>query len=258
MKTAIISDVHGNIQALDAVLEDVVRQRVDDVYCLGDIVGYAAGPGECVRRVRDLGIPCVMGNHDEAVVGKYDNPELLLNSLKPEPRIATEWTVTKLSEREIGFLRNLPYKRDLGNLVMTHSNIINPGDFKVYVRYKSEQVQGNLEALKEGQKLFIGHTHKPWAVVVDGGVRYEENPEEVYLDSCIKAIFNVGSVGWPRTDDRKACYVVFDGARGRIVFRRVEYDVEAAAEAIRASGIDKNTARTLASYLLKKVEVGKA
>lgn len=223
---AVISDIHGNLQALEAVLRDIKRRGIIEVLCLGDIVGYGANPNECIDRVRERGMPCVRGNHDEGVVN-YD-----YNDFNNHALIAMEWTRDVVDRKAKRFLGSLPYVLELDSCVMAHANLVEPQLFS----YTDEEedpyfVVSNLEELGERREslLLIGHTHKPAILGGENG----------------KAIVNVGSVGQPRDDDRRACYVILDGTKTEII--RVEYDFQEAARRIAKAGFPEHLSKRLYS-----------
>ncbi len=153
MSIAVISDIHGNLEALEAVLEDIGNK---EIYCLGDIVGYYANPKECIALVKERGIKCVKGNHDYyTVVGDYQK------RFNKHAFEALRWTERQLDIKDINFLKRLPYTKRLrdGELILVHGDLVKPSDFN-YIQYWSHCLR-NFEKLEYGQTLFVGHLHKP-------------------------------------------------------------------------------------------------
>ncbi|MBI1853687.1 MAG: metallophosphoesterase [Planctomycetes bacterium] len=230
-KKAIVSDVHGNLEALDAVLRHANSLGIRDVVCLGDLVGYGPNPAECLDRARPFRVN-IMGNHEEAVLkGAFG-----FNSLARE---AIEWTRTQLkpswhSSRPkkdrwqfiAGFVRSHTEE----GVLYVHGSPRDPtteyllkSDVEDFFGEPPEKIRANFEMI--AGPCFNGHTHMPGIITADYtflsprefGSAYKVKPGD-------KVIANVGSVGQPRDGDNRACYVTFDGTE--IVYHRVEYDVE--------------------------------
>lgn len=231
MRYALISDIHGNLEALEAVLKDVDNRKADKIFCLGDIVGYGANPRECIHVLEDRGISGVMGNHDLAIV----NPGKVLD-LNPVAKESIDWTREELGFDEREILRKMPFVIEENKMVLAHADIVKPEDFDyifdpardlgAYAMFNRAFIDENFKLLKEGQVLFIGHTHEPLKLTKDE-----------------KIICNVGSVGQPRDEDRRACYVIYD--EKKIEHVRVEYDINKTAEKIRRAGLPDELAMRL-------------
>jgi diadenosine tetraphosphatase ApaH/serine/threonine PP2A family protein phosphatase len=234
MRRAILSDIHGNQPALEAVLADIRRHDIEEIVCLGDVIGYGGRPRECVDHARKFHWT-VKGNHE---LGLFDKEEGKRFSARAADSI--EWTRRRLDAPEdpqsrlrTEFLSKLPDKCVEGDIVYCHGSPRLP---------VSEYVTPNLGKLHpERLKVifavfehvaFVAHTHVPgvyaedlvFRTSVDIGNEYQIGPEKV--------IINVGSVGQPRDGNSRACYVVLDGATA--VFRRVQYDIDLAASQIYA------------------------
>ena len=243
MRLALISDVHANRPALEAVLGDIEsRQQIDATYHLGDLVGYAPWPNEVVSMIRDAGIAGVAGNYDSTVATAYKHCGCRYEDARQEA-LAHEsytWTLANTSEGSKRFLGGLPFRLDIRPLGghrsgptvrLVHGNqTLNT----VYVTEdRSDEFlakMGDGLGAQPGDLVGFGHTHKPWHRVV-GGVHY----------------VNTGSVGRPKDGDPRAGYVLLDVTEGDIAveFARVAYDVEVAARAIAASALPDE----LAPYL---------
>jgi len=246
MKYAIISDIHGNLQALEAVLKDIKREGADRIFCLGDIVGYGANPRECIEIIEQEEIPCVMGNHDLAVSAENQ----FIEFFNPVAREAVEWTGERLDARHIDFLRKLPYTASIDSMIMSHANIVKPEEFGYLFFdkdplfgdfYEREFIKQNLDELNNNEIAFIGHTHIPQKIISENGNPriFGEGSGVVYFGNNQKAIFNAGSVGQPRDRDNRACYLIFDSDKRKVEFRRVDYDTEEARRRIIEEGIPK-------------------
>ena len=220
MKIAILSDIHGNLEAFEAVLEDVDKKGVKAIYCCGDVVGYGANPCEVIELLRKRNITCVQGNHDRAILNIQEQ-----SGFGRDAQTVLDWTRKQLGTEN--FLAGLPLVLEQENIVFAHANVVSPEKFS-YLDYRGERltpgfIDGNflgenLRRIKAGQTLFIGHTHVPFKISVDG-----------------KTICNVGSVGQQRNGDRRAGYYLFDEKNLEPV--RVEYDIKTAARKIKEAGL---------------------
>jgi predicted phosphodiesterase len=243
MKFAIIADIHGNIDALDVVLADIKEQRCTHYACVGDVVGYGARPKECLKIVRDMGMPCVKGNHDE-----YCSQEEDLDGFNPHAEEAVKWTRTQLSEEERKWLRELKYYRLVTNFSMVHATLDGPERWG-YVFTKLEAAASF--PYQNTAVCFFGHTHVPLAFirennpagqpVIKGGTysKFKVDPNKKYF-------VNVGSVGQPRDRNPKAAYVVYDVDNATIELRRLDYDIAAAQKKILDAGLPPRLAERLA------------
>lgn len=214
MKLAVIADIHSNLQALTAVLESIQEGASDRILCLGDVVGYGANPNEVVERLRDLeNLICVKGNHDEAVLGGK------VRKMNPQASEAVRWTIEEITDENLEFLKGLDeYKApDFDNLpfFLTHGSPDDHLDEYVYEDISDKKLEHFFEKT-EAHTILLGHTHVPFMREVD-----------------IKTLLNPGAVGQPRDRDRRASYAVIDTDEMEIKINRVNYDVEAAAEAIK-------------------------
>lgn len=233
---AVISDIHGNLEALQAVLADIESQGVTQIVCLGDIVGYGGNPAECVDLIRAAGIVTIKGNHDALVAS--DDDCLDVNELL---RQSILWTRGRLTSDQRAWLAGLPLTMDGGDFEGVHASLrepaawrylLTPGELRLHFCHQVKPV------------CFVGHTHQPkfW---VEG----MENPVEITsiesLHSHRKQVVNVGSVGQPRDGDGRACYVIFRRNKSDIWWRRVPYDVASAQRAIIAAGMPARYAARL-------------
>ena len=225
MKRALISDIHSNLEALQAVLDDIAAQEITEIYCLGDIVGYGPNPCECIDLVMKCDV-CLLGNHDQ---GALFDPE----GFNTGAERAIFWTRDQL-ESGLGspeqaalrwdFLGELPRNRRENGLLYVHGSARNPLNEYVFPEdiYNQRKME-KLFSLVE-QHCFQGHTHVPG--VFTEGLRFF-SPEEIgceYQFGEEKTMTNVGSVGQPRDGDPRACYVVLEDELFR--FRRVEYPLD--------------------------------
>ncbi|MCU0877246.1 MAG: metallophosphatase family protein [Pirellulaceae bacterium] len=225
MKRAILSDIHGNLEALEAVLADVASQGVDGILCLGDIVGYGPNPRECIDRVMEFQLS-ILGNHDQGAL--YD-PEGFSSGAER----AIFWTREQLEmdcgdpdrqEKRWEFLSELPRTHREGPLTFVHGSVRNP--LSEYVFPEDVHNFRKLERLFAliDRYAFQGHTHVPGVFTEDGRFL---SPDEIagrYPLPAGKLMVNVGSVGQPRDGDPRACYVML--TENEVEFRRVRYPVE--------------------------------
>jgi predicted phosphodiesterase len=228
MKYAILGDIHANLEALEAVLQDANTQQCTHYACLGDIVGYNADPTECLDIVREMAMPCVKGNHDE--YSSTDHPLLMLN---PRAAAAVIWTRQQLSETNKQWLRELKYIRLVGSFSIVHATLDSPGKWGYVFDKLDAAASFNYQ---NTAVCFFGHTHLPKTFirdrVVSGG-----SYSKFEVESGQKYFVNVGSVGEPRDGDPRAAYVTYNLAEGSIELRRVPYDVEKSEAKLKASGL---------------------
>ena len=234
----LISDIHGNIDALNAVVADIKSQKVDEIYCLGDVVGYGGAPGECVRFVMENCTASVMGNHDEmAVIGVIIAPERVAAPL----RAARE----ELSPKERKWLKELPLRLEAHGATLVHSSLETPRKWN-YI-HNEEDARAHFKQQKS-RICFVGHTHVPMIAryAASSGLNCS-TPGSQVIDLNKRALFvvNVGSVGQPRDDDPRASYCLFDTEKLLFQIRRIPYDIAKAQTRIRESGLPETNALRL-------------
>lgn len=233
MKRAILSDIHGNLEALEAVLADIADQGIEEIYCLGDIIGYGPDPRPCIDRVMNFAM-CILGNHDQ---GALFDPEGFSSGAEK----ALFWTRQQLEDcgenhdeclRRLNFLAELPRNHRENGLLFVHGSARNPLNEYVFPEdvYNARKLE-RIFSLIEGQ-CFQGHTHVPGVFTVDGRFL---SPQELGQGGSLRdgrLMINVGSVGQPRDHDPRSCYVILED--GRFRFRRVAYPFERTIEKIYA------------------------
>lgn len=235
---AIFGDIHANIDALDVVLDDCRREGVTDYLCTGDVVGYNAVPGECLRKIRDLGCPVVKGNHDHYVSSDQD-----LSDFHPNAAAVVAWTRQQLSDDEMQWLRDMPFEYSSKGISLVHATWDNPQGFG----YVFDHLQAEANFIKQKTPLcFHGHTHCPMIYEKQIGGVYRIEAQEMKLPIGRKYFINVGSVGQPRDGDPRCAYALYDTAARTVRFRRLEYDIEAAQRRIREAGLPERLAERLA------------
>ena len=215
MVYALISDIHANVEALKAVLEDIDRRKPDRKICLGDMVGYCAAPGECLEMVKGFDI-ILMGNHDYAVVDA-----VLVEKFNFHARLAIEWTITHLTSHEKRYISGLQHTHEEDGITFVHATPRNP-ELWGYIM----NIDDAMDAFNyfKGQICFIGHTHYP-IIVSDNGEILADKKVEFKKKS--RYVVNTGSVGQPRDGDNRACYVLYDSGARTVEYIRLRYDIEA-------------------------------
>ena len=244
MRVAVFSDIHANLEAIEAVLSHALLQQVDRYVCLGDVVGYGANPNECIERLRALpDCTCLLGNHDAAVLGIPMN-------MRQDARQAINWTREVLSKTGLWFLSEMEDLIKWQDIYFCHSNPYRPRNWY----YVSEKTYiSSSFARSKAKILFVGHTHVPLAITRKNFfcvyIRSPEHPMTVPAAEVNRQIFNCGSVGQPRDGDPRASYLIYDDQRRMIEFYRVDYDYRITAEKILTAGLPKSFALRLADGL---------
>jgi len=226
MAVAIISDVHGNIEALNEVLKYIEDKGIESLYCLGDIVGYGPNPNECVELVSKRCLNVVIGNHDHAALG-LTSTEYFNDFAK----ISTHWTTNNLSEENKSYLHSLDFTYSSDQFLAVHATpsaptlwhyILSEMDAQHEFKYFDERI------------CFIGHSHFP--IIFNNRAGFTRAPK-VKLESEDKFIVNVGSVGQPRDGNPKACFCVYDENENSIEFVRLDYEIDKTREKIIKAGL---------------------
>jgi predicted phosphodiesterase len=228
---AIVSDIHSNLEAFLAVLEDAKARNAEKIYCLGDIVGYGPNPNECLDIAQKFDI-VLMGNHDEAVL--FEPKDFNLRA-----EMAVEWTRKEITQgngsredkqRRWTFLKELVEIHEEGDIMFVHGSPRKP--LREYIfprdvndRRKLADVFSRIKRL-----CFVGHTHVPGIFTEDMTYVHPSELYNIYMLDGRKTLLNVGSVGQPRDGNKEACYVTYD--EDSVVFRRVPYDIEKTVEKI--------------------------
>lgn len=239
MRYAILGDIHANMHALEAVLEDARSFGCTEFHFLGDVVGYGAFPSECVTIASELPGSCVMGNHDQAAAG-----EMSLDVFSETARTSLVWTREHLSPEHRAWLGTLRPQRQIRRTTFVHATLDSPLGWG-YVREVADAEMSL--ALQRTPLCFIGHTHVPQAFGQGIGrvLLFEQPDQGVRLPRTPKYLVNAGAVGQPRDGDPRAAYMIHDEEQDGLWLRRVEYDVEAAATAILAAGLPEKLALRL-------------
>lgn len=235
MKWAILSDIHGNLEAFEAVLEDLEKEEPIGKVCLGDIVGYGANPNECIDLLRGKAEFCVQGNHDAGAVGLTDVEDFNLNAKE-----AILWTSKKVHPEHRAYLMSLPLIGSREDFTFCHATPFEPDMWNYIFSYQ--------EAVKSFQAFgtpfcFVGHSHSPLILERDGkGKVTQILSTDLILDPSRKYIINVGSIGQPRDRNPKAAYGIYDSETKAFHLRRVPYLIDTASQKIAAAGLPQSLA----------------
>ncbi len=242
MKILLISDVHANLVALESVLREFRETQLDDIWSLGDIVGYGPRPCECVELVRDIAPNVsVIGNHDWAAIGRLD-----LGDFNPVAKYASYWTTMKLTADHINYLESLPNRMIEDDWTVVHGSPQHPVWEYVY--------NARIAAINFGffdtRICFIGHTHIQLYITEDAAAHnvqpVQPQDGEVIDVSQERVMINPGSVGQPRDGDPRAGCAIFDPDEMTVTFRRIPYDVEQTQQQLRNEGLPDSLVMRLA------------
>jgi diadenosine tetraphosphatase ApaH/serine/threonine PP2A family protein phosphatase len=237
MRLAVFSDIHSNLEALEAVLADARARECTEFVCLGDVVGYNANPHECVERVREMDCPIVKGNHDEQASLVESSRDF--NEMAEQ---AIEWTRDQLTNDDKEWLRGLRLQRQVRDFTIVHATLDTPAQWGY--------VFNNLDAAasftyQHTAVCFFGHTHVPMAFIRDEGVQ-RIRIEQLQINPIKKYFINTGSVGQPRDGEWRAAYCIYHIDKNLVEQRRVKYDVATAQRKIEQAGLPHLLAERLA------------
>jgi len=240
MRVLLLSDIHANLPALEAVLADAEGSGVESVWVLGDIVGYGADPNAVVELLRKAGASAVLGNHDAAALGRVGT-----ESFNPLAAEAARWTASVLGPESRAWLESLPEVRREHGVTLCHGTLREP--LWEYL-FTAEAARAHFALQTTGLSI-VGHTHVPLLLVERGGEIEALRPkagERLRLPSTGRACLNPGSVGQPRDGDPRAAYALLDLSEGWFELRRAAYPVSEAQRRIRAAGLPEPLALRLA------------
>ncbi|MDP3791180.1 MAG: metallophosphoesterase family protein [Candidatus Omnitrophota bacterium] len=238
MRYAIISDVHGNLEAFESVLNALSEERIDSYLFVGDVVGYGANPKECVKLLKSLSpIVSVAGNHEWGVLGKTE-----LSYFNEFAQAAILWTKKSVSSDEIEYFKSLPLVYEDEKMTLVHGTLNMPEEF--YYIIDTEDAYVALSQLKS-PLCFVGHSHVP-AIFASDHTKVEcIERMDIKIDSERKYIINAGSIGQPRDGDPRASFAVYDDEESTVEIKRVEYDIKKAQDKILKAGMPPNLAYRL-------------
>ena len=241
MKYAIISDIHANIEALQAVLQEIDEQDVDQVMCLGDLVGYNASPNECFELILDREIPTIMGNHDAVACGITEPQDF-----NPIAKKAILWTRASLQENYQAFLKDQPEQRRLTKSVrLVHGSLLDRDQYL----FSRQTIMDNVRQMRredpEIRIVFFGHTHNQGAFLFADDTLSVVAAQHFFIEDEGYYLINPGSVGQPRDQDPRAAYLVYDDKAQTVEYIRLPYDIEACKQKIHSAELPKELADRL-------------
>jgi diadenosine tetraphosphatase ApaH/serine/threonine PP2A family protein phosphatase len=243
VRVAVITDIHANLPALEAVLTAIDRDKVDEIWCLGDTIGYGAEPDECADLVRERCQLCLVGNHDLAVLGALD-----VAAFSEAAAVAVAWTRENVAERTLALLRELEPSGEREGIALFHAS---PRDPVWEYVLSAEQADACLD-VQPARISLIGHSHvslffvRPTADEESEGIRGAQAGDDTLLDLGTGSwLINPGSVGQPRDGDPRAAWLEVDTDEQTARFHRVRYDVERAAASIASAGLPRRLADRL-------------
>jgi predicted phosphodiesterase len=248
MRLGILSDIHANLPALEAVLADASGAKLDELWCLGDVVGYGADPDECTRLVKGACAVCLAGNHDLAVLDELD-----IDSFSPAAASAVRWTQEAISDESLEYLRGLTPADESREVALYHASPRDP--IWEYVLWPDQAAE--CLAAQATRVSLIGHSHVALFFLAGGtaaagqpagSVRGAQAAGGTHLDlSDGRWLVNPGSVGQPRDRDPRAAWLELDTGAWSATYHRVEYDIDRAAEAIAATDLPEHLGSRLYS-----------
>lgn len=236
---AIFSDVHSNLEALQAVLADMEAQGARRRFCLGDTVGYSANPAQCLELVRSLGCPVIKGNHDAAAANDKELPEMNVSA-----QAGIEYSRRKLTPAQRTWLEQLPMVHTEGGCEFVHGSLDAPSDWWYVIEPEDAWMHFESQTLPIS---FCGHSHDPmfWHLDSEERMIMSHGEGRIQLPTGGKTLINVGSVGQPRDGDPNACYVIFNPKARWVEFRRVPYEVAKTRRKILRAKLPKFSAQRL-------------
>jgi predicted phosphodiesterase len=239
MRVGVISDIHGNAAALETVLEALEDERLDAVWCLGDLVGYGPDPNTCCELVAMRADLCLVGNHDLGVIGTIP-----LDDFSPDAAAAARWTGTVLTEYSRSYLESLRPEAKVDGAELYHASPRDP----VWDYVLSEPVARESLEMTDAPVVMVGHSHVPLAMMLEngranGGLAAGGHEADLARG---RWLLNPGSVGQPRDNDPRAAYLILDFEQHQASFMRVAYPVERTQAEIRERGLPETLAQRLA------------
>jgi predicted phosphodiesterase len=242
MKLALISDIHGNLEALVSVLNHIEKQKVDSVHCLGDVIGYGSDPNSCLELVHKNCDRKIMGNHEYAALGLEDTDDY-----NPAAQKSAMWTRAQLSDREKALIAEFDISHSLGDILLIHASPYQPNEWHYILN--AEAALEAFEYLDE-KLCFVGHSHVPQIYAErENDLPRSQVGHDFLPDEQSRYLVNIGSVGQPRDNDPRACYVTFDTDEYEVLYHRVDYDIETTQ--------DKMSQANLPRMLIARLSMGR-
>jgi len=241
MRYAVYSDIHSNLEAFEAVLADIKRQKVDSRIFLGDIVGYGPNPNECIDLLKTNADVILGGNHDAAAAGKMSPAYFNVYA-----KASMEWTIKELTKDNIEFLKELESSKVLDDFQIAHSTPFEPDNWNYLTSL--QDAHENYHTL-EKEVCFIGHSHQPLIVEFIDEINILPI-KDMYktVEKNRKYIVNAGSIGQPRDSNPEPCYIIYDTKTESIEYRRVEYNIEKVQKKMKKFELPK--------YLIDRLALG--
>ena len=255
MKLALVSDLHANLEALEAVLGDIDRASPGaNLVCAGDIVGYGPDPEACIARLQERAALCVMGNHEEMVLGRRDFSRCVYAGI-----VAAVWTRRQLSPAARAYLEALPPHVRMGSSVVVCHGDLASADTYVSTRERAEEAMAQLRARQPSAKVLVcGHTHHAALFTRAGGFQLANGPGDWALPASGHCLINPGAVGQSRGAAPLASYALLDMERRRVSFREVAYDYRTTLRKLRAAKLVAQVVLQPPHGLRRRVESYKA
>lgn len=241
MKIALISDIHANMEALENVLRDIDKQGVEKIHFLGDAVGYGCNPDECVKKINQYCDIKILGNHDYALMGLES-----IESFNHAAKISMKWTQSRAKKKTVSIMTDFEMETDFLDFHLVHSSPKIPEQWN----YILSPDQASAEFKEFSQTVcFIGHSHIPTVFkMTKENTVYQNEIIEIELEEDCRYIVNVGSVGQPRDNDPRACYMIANTETNTLAYRRVEYDVSKTQTKMREA--------SLPEFLIERLAIG--
>ena len=229
MRVAFISDIHGNLEALETALRDIKSRSIDSIYCLGDIVNYGANPNECLNITRRVTKASIQGNHEAGLTS-----DRIVATFNPYARQAILWTREQMSEEDRRILSSLPLTHAEKEWMIVHATLETPEEF--------EYLYDPADALRNFPYMnvpvcFYGHTHVPMLFSQQDRRALHLTAGKYFLNREDRSLVNVGSIGQPRDHDPRLAYMIFDTDEFSVELVRLNYDIKTTAEKIRKVGL---------------------
>ena len=242
MRYGIISDIHANLEALQTALTDINVLNVDQVVCLGDIVGYGANPNECLDIIRDKCEIVILGNHDNVAIGREEPENYNQYALH-----SIEWTKNNLTQDNKKFIQSLPYMFEENNILFVHASPKSPADW-AYVTSLDDAVD-SFDFFSQ-EVCFIGHTHCPVIIIKENDQNFQVIEDSIYkIQEGEQLLVNVGSVGQPRDRDNRLSFCIYDTEKKIVELFRREYNISKAQEPMHKNGF--------ADFLINRLNEGR-
>jgi len=241
MKYALLSDVHGNLEAFEAVLKEIEKQSPEEILFLGDIVGYGANPNQSIELLKSITDTALAGNHDHAAAGLTD-----ITCFNPYAKEAILWTQNCLTSDHLVYLKRLPYVLSKEEMTLVHASPKEPEQW--HYLSGTGSIGNNFDCF-DTRLCFIGHTHIPLVIIEEKGEVTSSSETSIEIEESKRYMINIGSVGQPRDGNNQAAYAIYDTKEGVIEIHRTSYDIRRAKEKIIKEGIP--------AYLADRLDYGR-